>query len=324
MNCSDQTSTDKFILLGLSDLPYFQVIYFLLFLAIYIVTVFGNLLLVLVVRFDPCLQTPMYFFLSILSIIDLGFSSSIAPKVLVDTLSKDRSISLWGCATQMFFSLALGETECILLAIMAYDRFAAICRPLHYNTIMNQKLCLSLVAGTWSFCCINASIHVALIFDVPYFQSHHINHFFCEIPPLLHISCRDTRLNEVLVYVSAVMIGICSFLLTVISYFNIISTVLKVRSSHGRQKAFSTCGSHFTVVTLYYGTIMFMYMRPPSAHSPETDKTVAILYTAVTPMLNPFIYSMRNKDVKQTVKKHFFSKYFKEKLRPRIELYPNQ
>ncbi|XP_068110966.1 olfactory receptor 5AR1-like [Hyperolius riggenbachi] len=303
MDCSNHTSATRFFLRGLSEVSYFQVLCFLLFLMIYILTVVGNLLLILIVRISQYLQTPMYFLLSNLSIIDLGFSSSIIPNLLVNTLSKDRGISLFGCAVQMFFSLALGATECILLAIMAYDRFVAICRPLHYSTIMNRKLCLCLVVGSWSFCCINSTIHVVLTFNEPYFQSQHINHFFCEIPPFLQISCRDTRLHEVLVYVSAIIIVMCSFLLTVISYFNIISTILKIRSSHGRQKAFSTCGSHLTVVTLYYGTIMFMYMRPPSAHSPETDKVMAFLYTAVTPMLNPFIYSIRNKDVKRAVKK---------------------
>ncbi|XP_068110967.1 olfactory receptor 2D3-like [Hyperolius riggenbachi] len=305
-DCSNHVSPQKFILLGLSEDPYRQVICFLLFLVMYILKVLGNLLLIVVVRINPNLQTPMYYLLRNLSVIDFGFSSSVVPEILVNTLSKDRSISLVGCAVQMFAYVALGETECILLAVMAYDRFAAICKPLHYNTIMNKTLCHYLVAGSWSFCGITSAIHVALIFMMPYFRSIHINHFFCEIPPLLQISCRDTRLNEVVVFVSAVIIVVCSFLLTIISYLNIISTILKIRSSQGRQKAFSTCSSHLMVVVLYFGTIMFMYMRPSSAHSPETDKTVSMIYTAVTPMLNPFIYSMRNKEVKGTVKKSFF------------------
>ncbi|KAM5129434.1 olfactory receptor 5AS1-like [Mantella aurantiaca] len=305
MDCSNQTSQDRFILLGLSEIPYLQVICTFVFLVMYLITISGNFLLVLAVRINPALQNPMYFFLSNLSIIDICFSSTIVPKLLVNTLSKDRSISLFGCAVQMFFSLALGATECILLAVMAFDRFAAICKPLHYNNIMNRKLCLCLATGSWMFCFINSAIHVVLTFELPYCRSHHISHYFCEIPPFLQISCRDTWLNEVLVYISAVIIVMCSFLLTVISYFNIISTVLKIRSSQGRQKAFSTCSSHLTVVVLYYGTIMFMYMKPPSAYS-ETDRTVSILYTVVTPMINPFIYSIRNKDVKGTVKRRFF------------------
>ncbi|XP_072284796.1 olfactory receptor-like protein OLF1 [Pyxicephalus adspersus] len=304
MDCPNQTSQESFILLGLSEIPYLQIICVLVFLVMYIITVSGNLSLVLAVGINPSLQNPMYFFLSNLSIIDVFFSSTIVPKLLVNTLSKDRSISLLGCAIQMFFSLALGATECILLAVMAYDRFAAICKPLHYNNIMNRTLCLWLASGSWSFCFINSAIHVILTFELPYCRSHHVSHYFCEIPPFLQISSRDTWPNEVLVYISAVIIVMCSFLLTVISYFNIIGTVLKIHSSQGRKKTFSTCGSHLTVVTLYYGTILFMYMKPPSAFS-EMDRTVSILYTAVTPMLNLFIYSIRNKDVKSTVKRTF-------------------
>ncbi|KAG8593552.1 hypothetical protein GDO81_000872 [Engystomops pustulosus] len=270
------SSPSMFILLGLSDVPYLQVICFLIFLMMYIITLAGNLLLIIVVRINPNLQTPMYFFLSNLSFIDICFSSTIVPKILVNTLAKDRSISLIGCAFQMYFSLALGATECIILAVMAFDRFAAICRPLHYSTIMSRMLCVTLA-------------------------SHHISHFFCEIPPFLQISCTDTRLNEIAMYVSAGIIVMMSFFLTLISYIHIISTILKIQSSRGRQKTFSTCTSHLTVVTLYYGTIMFMYLRPRSAYLPETDKTVSILYTVVTPMMNPFIYSVRNKDVKFTI-----------------------
>ncbi|XP_018430452.1 PREDICTED: olfactory receptor 1019-like [Nanorana parkeri] len=304
MDCSNETSADSFTLLGLSEIPYLQVICVLVLSVMCVITVSGNLLLILAVRLNPALQTPMYFFLSHLSIIDIGFSFTIVPKLLVNTVSKDRSISLSGCALQMFFSLALGGAECILLAVMAYDRFAAICRPLHYNNIMNRKLCLCLASGAWSLCFINSALHVVLTFDLPYCRSRRVSHYFCEIPPFLQLSCGDTRLNEVLVYVSAVVIVMCSFMLTLISYHHIISTVLKIRCSQGRQRAFSTCGSHLTVVTLYYGTIMFMYMKPPSAYS-QTDRAASILYTVVTPMLNPFIYSVRNKEVQGTARRIF-------------------
>ncbi|XP_071972456.1 olfactory receptor-like protein OLF1 [Engystomops pustulosus] len=295
------SSPSMFILLGLSDVPYLQVTCFLIFLLMYIITLAGNLLLIIVVRINPNLQTPMYFFLSNLSFIDICFSSTIVPKILVNTLAKDRSISLIGCALQMYFSLALGATECIILAVMAFDRFAAICRPLHYSTIMSRMLCVTLAVGSWMTCFMNSSIHVFITFQLPYCKSHHISHFFCEIPPFLQISCTDTRLNEIAMYVSAGIIVMMSFFLTLISYIHIISTILKIQSSQGRQKTFSTCTSHLTVVTLYYGTIMFMYLRPRSAYLPETDKTVSILYTVVTPMMNPFIYSVRNKDVKFTI-----------------------
>ncbi|XP_040187945.1 olfactory receptor 1019-like [Rana temporaria] len=308
LNCMEdvnQTSSKGFILLGLSDVPYLQVIYFLMFLQMYMMTLFGNLLLIIVVRINRKLQTPMYFFLSNLSIIDIFFTSSFVPKILINTLAIDKSISFLGCALQMYFGIALAATECVIIAIMAYDRFAAICRPLHYMTIMNKTLCISLATGSWGICLLNSAIHVVLTFKLSYCKSHHINHFFCEIPPLLQLSCGDTLPNEIAIYISALILGMSSFWLTLISYVQIISTILKIRSSQGRHKAFSTCGSHLTVVGLYYGPMLFMYMRPRSTYSPEMHKTLSILYTVVTPMLNPLVYSVRNKDVKLTVtRKH--------------------
>ncbi|XP_072284795.1 olfactory receptor-like protein OLF1 [Pyxicephalus adspersus] len=294
-------TSEKFFLLGLSTDPYLQVICFLVFLVIYLTTLSGNLLLIFVVRSNPKLQTPMYFFLSNLSIIDLCFSSTIVPILLLNTISTNGSISLDGCATQMFFSLVLGATECLLLAVMAYDRYAAICKPLHYNAIMNKKSCIGLALIAWSGGLVNATIHVVLTFQLPYCRSHHVNHFFCEVPPFLRLSCRDTRLNEIAMYIAAGIISLCAFLLTLISYVHIVSTILKIRSSQGRLKAFSTCASHLTVVTLYYGTITFIYLQPRSAFSSETDKVVSIIYTVITPMLNPIIYSIRNKDVKSSI-----------------------
>ncbi|XP_077319499.1 olfactory receptor 5V1-like [Lithobates pipiens] len=269
----------------------------------YIITLSGNLLLIIVVRINPKLQTPMYFFLGNLSFNDISYSSTIVPKILINTLSQDRSISLMGCAVQMFFHLALGVMECFLLAVMAFDRFVAICRPLHYNTIMNKKLCAGLVAGSWSMSILNSALHVALTFQLPYCKSHNINHFSCEMPPLFRLSCRDTLYNEIIMYISAAIIGSCALCLTLTSYIHIISTVLKIRSSRGRHKAFSTCASHLTVLALYYGTVICIYLRPRSTYSPNVDKSLSILYTVVTPMLNPIIYSIRNKDVKNTVKR---------------------
>ncbi|XP_053575900.1 olfactory receptor 5V1-like [Bombina bombina] len=298
----NRTIVSSFILLGLSDSPYLQAIYFLIFLVMYIITLSGNILLIVVVRIDIQMHTPMYFLLSNLSFIDICFSSTIVPKILVNTVSKDKSISLLGCASQMFAALVLGVTECIILAVMAYDRYAAICKPLHYNIIMNRRFCISLAAACWGVGFINATIHVILTFKLPYCRSHQVNHFFCEVPPFLKLSCRDTRFNELAMYISACIIVVFAFFLILVSYSYIIATILKINSSQGRHKAFSTCASHLTVVWLYYGTLMFMYLRPHSRYSPEMDKTVPILYTAVTPMLNPIIYSMRNKDVKRTIK----------------------
>ncbi|XP_073465994.1 olfactory receptor 5V1-like [Aquarana catesbeiana] len=299
MEHTNETSV-KFILIGLSSDPNLQMVCFLTILVVYLITLSGNILLIFVVKINPKLHTPMYFFLSNLSIIDLCFSSTIVPILLINTLSKDKSISLHGCAAQMFFSLVLGATECLLLAVMAYDRFAAICKPLHYNLIMDKKLCIGLALAAWSGGVVNATIQVILTFQLPYCRSHHVNHFFCEVPPFLRLSCKDTRLNVLAMYIAAGIICLSAFLLTMISYVRIISTILMISSSQGRQKSFSTCTSHLTVVTLFYGTIMSIYLQPRSSFS-ETDKAVSIVYTAITPMLNPIIYSIRNKDVKGSV-----------------------
>ncbi|KAM9294226.1 olfactory receptor-like protein OLF1 [Gastrophryne carolinensis] len=303
MGAYNQTSVRTFVLLGLSIIPYLQVIYFLIFLMIYTITLTGNILLIVVVRTERQLHTPMYFFLTNLSFIDICFSSTIVPKLLVNTLSQDKSIPFLGCASQMYFSLALGATECFILAVMAYDRYVAICHPLHYQAIMNKRLCVTLAAFSWTISFLNAIIHAMFTFQLPFCKSNHVNHFFCEMPPLFRLSCRDTLFNEVAVYISGGIIALCSFMLTLISYFNIISTIFRIRSNTGRHKVFSTCGSHLAIVSLYYGTIVFMYLRPRSSYSPNRDRAVSILYTVVTPMLNPIIYSIRNKDVQGSLKK---------------------
>ncbi|KAG9463593.1 hypothetical protein GDO78_021448 [Eleutherodactylus coqui] len=272
----------------------------------YLMTISGNLLLIVIVRLNPSLQSPMYFFLTNLSIIDIVFSSSVVPVLLMNTLANDKSISLVGCATQICFSLAMGAAESIIIAAMAYDRFAAICRPLHYNTIMNKTLCFYLVAGAWSVGFINSSVQAILTFQLPYCKRVNVNHYFCEVPAFIRISCGDTFLNELSIYITGAIIAMGCFYLIIISYVHIISNILRISSSQGRQKSFSTCASHLTVVTLFFGTVMFMYLRPHSKQSSnfanEIDKVVPVLYTAVTPMLNPFIYSMRNKDVKNAIR----------------------
>ncbi|XP_068110962.1 olfactory receptor 2G3-like [Hyperolius riggenbachi] len=300
MEHSNKTSPVHFILLGLSSDPHLQVVFFLAFLAMYLISLSGNFLLIIVVSLNPKLQIPMYFFLCNLSIIDVCFSSTIAPIILFNTLSEDRSISLSGCAAQMFFSLAFGATECILLAMMAYDRYVAICKPLHYRSIMNKKICIGLAFVAWTTGFVNSIIQVIITFQLPFCKSHHVNSYFCEVPPFLRMSCRDTRINEISMYIAAGIMVSCSFLLILVSYIRIISSIIKIRSSQGRHKAFSTCASHLIVVTLYYGTIMFNYLQPHSEYT-ETDKAVSILYTVVTPMLNPIIYSIRNKDIKGSI-----------------------
>ncbi|KAM4663615.1 olfactory receptor 2G6-like [Discoglossus pictus] len=314
--------TSGFILAGFSDIPQLRALFFSLFLIIYITTLSGNILLIVVVRINTQLQTPMYFFLSNLSSIDICFSSSVVPKILVNTISGDRSISVPGCVAQMFISLAMGATECLILAVMAYDRYVAICNPLHYITVMNNKICICLATASWTAGFINSVIHVFITFQLPFCKSHHVNHFFCEVPPFFKLSCTDTWFNELGMYISAVLIVMCAFFVTIISYVYIISTILKIQSSQGRYKAFSTCTSHLTAVSLYYGTIMFMYMRPRSRNSPKTDRTLSILYTAVIPMLNPIIYSIRNKDVKGTIKNKLTSVPFHHYTEPLLSQTP--
>ncbi|KAM3919017.1 olfactory receptor 5G9-like [Leptodactylus fuscus] len=304
MENSNQTLPSWFYLLGLSTVPHLQVLGFLLFLVMYIITLAGNCLLLVTVRISPTLHTPMYFFLSNLSFIDICFSSTIVPVILINTLSTDKSISVGACVLQMFFSLVLGAAECMLLAVMAYDRFVAICRPLYYSSIMNMRFCVTLALIPWIISFIDATIQVPLTWRLPFCQSHHVNHLICEMPPFLRLSCADPWLNEVAIYVAAGIIVLCSFLLTLISYVFIISTILRIRSSRGRRAVFSTCTSHLTVVTLYYGTIMSIYLQPRSSHSLEMGKTISVLYTVVTPMLNPIIYSIRNKDVKNCIIKN--------------------
>eukprot|EP00079_Xenopus_tropicalis_P038205 XP_017951976.1 PREDICTED: olfactory receptor 5AS1-like [Xenopus tropicalis] len=303
MENSNQTSSNRFFLLGLTNVPYLQAIYVLLFFIIYITTLSGNSLLIIIVRINERLQTPMYFFLSNLSITDICVSSTVVPRIIINTLSWDKSVSLLDCALQMFFSLAVGGTECLILAVMAYDRYAAICQPLHYNTVMNKKLCICMATGSWTFSFTSAFLHVFFTLQLPFCRSHNLNHYFCEMPPFFKISCRDTWPNELAMYITASIIAMFSFLLTLISYIHIISTILKIRSSEGRRKSFSTCTSHLTVVSLFYGTVLFMYMSPHSAYS-DINKAVSIIYSVVIPMLNPIIYSMKNKDVKGTIRKH--------------------
>ncbi|KAM3919045.1 olfactory receptor 5AS1-like [Leptodactylus fuscus] len=264
----------------------------------YTITLSVNTLLIYVVKMTPSLHTPMYFFLCNLSVIDISFSCTVVPKILMNTLSTDKSISFLECAAQMYVHMVLGAAESLLLAVMAYDRFVAICRPLYYKSIMNTGLCICFVAMSWGVGFINSFILVVPTLNLAFCGSNHVNHYFCEIPPFLLMSCTDTKVHEITIYISAAIIVMSSFFLTVISYVHIVTTILKIHSITRRFKVFSTCASHLLVVTLYYGTIMFMYIRPHSTYYHHIDKIISLLYTTVTPMLNPFIYSMRNKDFK--------------------------
>ncbi|XP_078524967.1 olfactory receptor 10J1 [Lissotriton helveticus] len=292
-----------FLLMGLTEIFWLQIVLFVVFLAISLVTVMGNLLLIILRRIDPRLHTPMYFFLSHLSFIDISVTLTIVPKLLAIFLLEDKSISFLGCALQMYFSVTLGSAECFILVAMSYDRHTAICQPLRYQVLMSKRVCVFLAATCWISSLVNCLAHTVFTFRRPFCKSREIRHFFCEIQPLLRLSCDDTRIHEMWVFASTATIVLCSFLLTLFSYVHIISTILKIQSSKARSKVFSTCSSHLLVVVIFYTTIMSTYMQPISRYTSQRDRVIAVLYTTVIPMTNPLIYSLRNKDVKGALRK---------------------
>ncbi|XP_068104087.1 olfactory receptor 10C1-like, partial [Hyperolius riggenbachi] len=299
----NQTTVTQFIILGFSAFTDVYLPFFLLFLFVYLATLIGNGSVVYLVNSDRCLHSPMYFFLCNLSVLEIIYSSVTMPKILFNLLSKNKNISFLGCAVQMFFFLAMGTTECLLLAVMAFDRFTAICRPLYYSLIMNIKRRRLLAAFTWSSGAVLSLGQTAFIFCLPFCGPNVIDHFFCDIPPVLKLACSDTYLNEVAIFGVCVAILLTPFLLILGSYTRIISTLLKMRMTGSHGKAFSTCISHLTSVTLFYGTASFMYLRPRTLYSLHVDRFLALFYSVVTPMLNPLIYSLRNQEVKASLSK---------------------
>uniref|UniRef100_A0A674J3I1 Olfactory receptor n=1 Tax=Terrapene triunguis TaxID=2587831 RepID=A0A674J3I1_9SAUR len=295
----NQRSIMQFILLGFGNVPELQVLLFLLFLVIYIMTMAGNILIIALVVADQHLNTPMYFFLGNLSCLE----TFTVPKMLVNFLSDNRSISYMGCVAQMYFLLFLGISECFLLAAMAYDRYVAICNPLRYRLIMNRRVCLSLTILSWFWGNVVSLVQTAWVFTLPFCGSNQINYFFCDIPPLIKLSCIDIPLYEMQLFTAAILVIFTPFSLIVVSYTFIISTILKMASAEGRHKAFSTCSSHLIVVTLYYESCGLIYLRPKSIHLLDTNKVLALIYTTITPTLNPFIYSLRNKEVKEALRR---------------------
>ncbi|XP_006189721.1 olfactory receptor 5AS1 [Camelus dromedarius] len=300
---SNYTMPIEFLLVGFTDYLPLRVTLFLVFLIVYTLTVMGNIGLIILVNIDSSLQTPMYYFLSNLSFLDFSYSTAITPKMLVDFLASKKSISPYGCALQMFFFGCFADAECLLLAAMAFDRYAAICNPLLYSTLMSRRVCLCCVVLVYVSGSMTSMVHVCLTFRMPFCGSNIINHFFCDIPPLLALSCADTHINELLLFTLCGFIQTSTFVVIFLSYFWILITVLGIKSSGGRSKTFSTCASHLIAVTLFYGTLLFMYLRPTTSYSLGTDKVVAVFYTVVFPMVNPIIYSFRNKDVKNALKK---------------------
>ncbi|XP_052037217.1 olfactory receptor 10AG1-like [Apodemus sylvaticus] len=294
----------EFILLGFSDVPNLQEFLFGVFFMIYLIILIGNSLIIIITRADPSLQTPMYFFLGNFSFLEMCYVSVTLPRLLTDLYRQDRTISFTACATQMYFFLVFGATECFILTAMAYDRYVAICNPLLYPLIMNNILCIQLAAGCWIS---GVPVHIGFtywIFSLPFCGSNQLNHFFCDIPPVLTLACGDTFMIEMLIYVIALLVVTIPFMLILGSYVKIISSILKLPSATGRAKAFSTCSSHLIVVALFFGSGIITYLRPKSSHSAGVDKFLSLFYTIVTPMFNPMIYCLRNKDVMIALKKN--------------------
>ncbi|XP_043827959.1 olfactory receptor 1020-like [Dromiciops gliroides] len=299
----NQTEVKEFVLLGLSDDPELKLILFVVFFFVYIATMMGNLGMIILITIDSRLHTPMYFFLSSLSFVDACYSSAVTPKMLVNLVAENKAISKNGCAAQFYFFGSFLGTECFLLAVMAYDRYVAICYPLLYSAIMSEKVCFMLVASTFLAGFGNAAVHTGMTFRLSFCASNQINHFYCDTPPLLKLSCSDTRINGIVIMAFSSFNVISCVLMVLISYLFILVTILKMHSAEGRSKAFSTCASHLMAVTIFFGTILFMYLRPTSSYSMQQDKVVSVFYTVVIPMLNPLIYSLKNKDVKDSLKK---------------------
>ena len=296
MGRENQTWMSEFILLGLSSLWKTQVSLFVLFLAMYLVTVLGNFLMILLIRLDSRLNTPMYFFLSVLSFVDVCYTNSMVPQMLVHFLSARKSIPFYSCVLQLLISLAMGSTEFFLLGAMAYDRYVAVCHPLHYTGIMHGGLCLGLAAGCVAAGFMNSLMQTIITFQLP-LCCKVVNHFACEMLAMLKLACVDTSFNKVMVAVSGFLVIVLPCFLVLFSYGRIVATILRIGSAQGRLKAFGTCASHLTVVSMCFGTAIFTYLRPKAGSSAEQEKRVALFYAVVTPMLNPLIYSLRNKEV---------------------------
>ncbi|NXF12716.1 OR5BL protein, partial [Smithornis capensis] len=299
----NETVVTEFILLNFGNGPELDSLFFLMFLSIYFVTITGNTFIIVLVMVNQHLQTPMYFFLGNLACLEICYSSNILPRMLLSYVSGDTSISVSGCFTQYYFFGCLAAAECYLLAAMSYDRYLAVCKPLHYLSHMDTRLCLQLAAASWASGFLSNSILTSLISNLDFCGPNEIDHFFCDSFPLMKLSCSDTR---VVGFVTSVVAGVCSlppFLLTFSSYLYIIGTVVRIPSATGRKKAFSTCSSHLTVVILFYGSILAVYELPHHNTQISSNKVFSVFYTILTPLLNPLIYSLRNKEVKEALQK---------------------
>ncbi|XP_065419107.1 olfactory receptor 14A16-like [Chrysemys picta bellii] len=300
---SNRTTMSEFLLLGFSEVQELHILHFVGFLLIYLAALVGNLLIIMVIGFDYHLHNPMYFFLMNLSILDLGSISVIVPKSMANSLMNTRSISYVGCVGQVFFLLFLVGTDFSLLTIMAYDRYVAICQPLHYETIMNRKACVQMAAGTWISGILYSVLHTGNTFSLTFCGGNIVDQFFCEIPKLLKLACSDSYLSEVGVLAFSVCLVLGCFVFIIVSYVQIFKSVLRIPSEQGRHKAFSTCLPHLTVVSLFLCTGAFAYLKPTSSSPSALDLVAAVLYSVLPPIMNPIIYSMRNKEIKAALRR---------------------
>nr|XP_023396325.1 olfactory receptor 10Q1-like [Loxodonta africana] len=311
----NQSGPTEFVFRVLSTVPEIQALLFLLFLVLYLMILCGNTAIIWVVCTDSSLRTPMYFFLSNLSFVEICYTTVVVPLMLSNIFGAQKPIPLVGCGAQMFFFLTFGGADCFLLAIMAYDRYVAICHPLHYALIMTQKLCFQVVFGAMALALLLSLQLTALIFTLP-FCGHHreINHFLCDVPPVLRLACADIHVHQAVLYVVSILVLTVPFTVISVSYVFITVAILRIRSAEGRRRAFSTCSSHLTVVLLQYGCCALVYLRPQSSSTVDEDRQFALVYTFITPLLNPLIYTLRNKDVKGALKKAISSKGAAETL----------
>ncbi|XP_023968482.2 olfactory receptor 2B2-like [Chrysemys picta bellii] len=297
MGLGNGSSRWEFILMGISDQPHLEMLLFVVFLVLYVLNLVGNLAIIVVLWLEPCLHTPMYFFLSNLSFLDLCYTTSTVPQMLVNMCSTHKSITWAGCVAQLYVSLSLGCTECLLLAVMAYDRYAAICQPLRYTIVMSRRLCMQMAATVWLSGFSNSMLQTILTVRLPRCGRNRVNHFFCEMPALLKLACVDTSSTEAEAFAVSVIFLLVPLGLILVSYSYIVIAVLRIRSAQGRLKAFNTCASHLAVVSLFYGTAIFTYLQPPSSYSQDRSNMVSLFYGVIAPMLNSLIYTLRNKDV---------------------------
>ena len=303
MEPENDTKILEFLLLGFSEEPELQPLIFGLFLSMYLITVFGNLLIILAISSDPHLHTPMYFFLSSLSFVAICFTSTTIPKMLQNIRTQSKVLTYEGCITQMYFFILFAVLDMFLLTVMAYDRFVAICHPLHYMVIMNPRLCGLLVLVSWMMSALNSLLQSVMVLRLSFCTDLEIPHFFCEINQLIQLACSDMFLNEIVMYFAAAILGGGSFTGILYSYSKIVSSIQRISSAQGKYKAFSTCASHLSVVSLFYCTCLGVYLSSAATHSSHSSAIASVMYTVVTPMLNPFIYSLRNKDMKRALER---------------------